>query len=48
MRADDDVDMAFFQLLQDLLLLFGALESVEVFDIDRETVQAVFESLVML
>ena len=48
MRPDNDVDFAFFEFLQDFGLLFGRLESVEVFDGDGEAVEAFCEGVVVL
>ena len=46
--ADDDVDLTVFKFLQNLFLLFGTLETVEVFDVDGEAIQSIAKGLVML
>ena len=46
--ADDDVHLAFVQLLERLSLLFGALEARQLGDLDRPVGKAVGKGLVML
>ena len=47
-RPNDDVDFAFFEFFQDFGLLFGRLETVEVFDGDGEAVETLCEGVVVL
>ena len=47
-RADEDVDAAVLDLLEDELLLFGRAEAGDHFDVDGELAEAAFEGLEML
>src|SRR5579863_5878951 len=48
MRADQDIDLAGFHLLEDQLLLLCGAEAGDHLDVDRELAEAVFEGLEVL